>query len=457
MAREFTGPYRRRDFLRKTTALAGARHHHLAHARSRLRAGQDRPERREIDYWNMIGVQNKLVRQLSESIVKALRAEDRRQGKPHLEQLRRHHRPEIPYQFPGRREADGVRCFRPLDRAAPPLPAPDERLHREQPRRGGARRRASGLLPLIREQNRGFPDASDIYDLPFALIPQAPILVRRDHFEKAGLDFDKNFPIRDTDHFIEVCKQIQAKAGIQYPTEVYGKIWDFGDTQLNGWIRSLDIDDQRLPQRRLEPSNATTDAWLKGVQFYVDVFQKHKLSSPNTPQSTDEEAVELFIRGQKSIVHCDILNRGTLLEKMPEPMADGTDHVGATFPDHRRQLGLADLPCAGDVRDRQAGGPRRRHQGAGGLGADQGVAPAGEPDRLRQGCRPVRARRPVAAAHGRARPLRRGRHRDDQRKPASGATIRARSTSSTTCSRRTARRCCRARRWPTSSPPTPRK
>ena len=39
--------------------------------RSRLRAGQNRPERREIDYWNMIGVQNKLVRQLSESIIKA--------------------------------------------------------------------------------------------------------------------------------------------------------------------------------------------------------------------------------------------------------------------------------------------------------------------------------------------------------------------------------------------------
>ena len=38
------------------------------------------------------------------------------------------------------------------------------------------------------------------------------------------------------------------------------------------------------------------------MQFYVDVYQKFKLSSPNSPQSTDEEAVEQLIRGQKSIV-----------------------------------------------------------------------------------------------------------------------------------------------------------
>ena len=47
------------------------------------------------------------------------------------------------------------------------------------------------------------------------------------------------------------------------------------------------------------------------------------MSSPNTPQSSDEEAVEQFIRGRKSIVHCDLLNRGTLLTKMPEQMDKG--------------------------------------------------------------------------------------------------------------------------------------
>ncbi|MDH3772564.1 MAG: extracellular solute-binding protein, partial [Nitrospirota bacterium] len=196
----------------------------------------------------------------------------------------------------------------------------------------GTRDGVSWLFPLIERQNSGFDDAALVYDLPFALIPQAPYIVRRDHFEKAGIDFDANFPIRDTDHYVELCKEIQGKAGVQFPTEVYGKIWDFGDTQLNGWIRSLSLDDSNFITPDWSQSNATSDAWIKGVQFYVDMFQKHKLSSPNSPQSTDEEAVEQLIQGQKSIVHADILNRGTLLDKIPDEMADGTIMWGAHFP-----------------------------------------------------------------------------------------------------------------------------
>ena len=151
------------------------------------------------------------------------------------------------------------------------------------------------------------------------------------------------------------------------------------------------------------------------MQFYVDVFQKHKLSSPNSPQSTDEEAVEQLIRGQKSIVHADILNRGTLLDKLPEQMADGTIVWGPHFPITGGNSGSQTFLSLADVRDRPPGGRRRRDQGAGGLGVHQGVVPAGEPDRLRQDRRPVRAPGPVAGAHGRARPLRRGGHRDDRR------------------------------------------
>src|SRR5690606_17513461 len=99
------------------------------------------------------------------------------------------------------------------------------------------------MFPLNEEENRGFPDKDQIYGLPFNFVMQAPYLIRRDHVEKAGLDFDEHYPIRDTDHYIELCKEIQAKAGVPYPTEVYGAIWDFGDTQLNGWIRSLSIED----------------------------------------------------------------------------------------------------------------------------------------------------------------------------------------------------------------------
>jgi multiple sugar transport system substrate-binding protein len=331
MAREFTGPYQRRDFLRMTTALGAlgittSLTPDLLYAQPKTDLSGV-----EIDYWNMIGVQNKLVRQLSESIVKAFEQKTGARVNTTWNSYGDIIGPKYRTNFQG-----GVMpvVFDATDRWTGQLREflrpMDEFIEGswEDEARGGI----EWCLPLIRQQNSGFPNASEICDLPFALIPQAPYVARRDHFEQAGLDFDQDFPIRDTDHFIEVLKEIQGKAGIQFPTEVYGKIWDFGDTQLNGWIRSLSLEDSEFITADWSQSNATTDAWIRGVQFYVDLFQKHRLSSPNSPQSTDEEAVEQLIRGQKSIVHCDILNRGTLLDKLPEQMADGTIVWGAHFP-----------------------------------------------------------------------------------------------------------------------------
>ncbi len=328
---EFDGPQSRRDFLKKTTALAAlgittslTPDLVFAQAKTDLKGVT-------IDYWNMIGVQNKLVRQLSESIVKAFEQKTGAKVNISWNGYGDIIGPKYRTNFQG-----GVKptVFDALDRwtgqLRPFLRPMNDFI--ESSLDAETRKGLQWTLPLVQDLNRGFKDAKDICDLPFALIPQAPILVRRDHFEKAGLDFAKEFPIRDTDHYVEVCKQIQGKAGIQYPTEVYGKIWDFGDTQLNGWIRSLDIETSDFLNADWTKSNADSEAWIKGLQFYVDVFQKHKLSSPNTPQSTDEGTVDEFIRGQKSIVHCDILNRGTLLEKMKGPMEDGTVQWGPHFP-----------------------------------------------------------------------------------------------------------------------------
>ncbi len=331
MTNEFRGPYRRRDFLQTIGALAG-----LGITTSLtpdLLFAQSKADLKgvEIDYWNMIGVQNKLVRKLSESIVKAFEQRIGAVVKVSWNGYGDIIGPKYRTNFQGgikptvldssARWTGQLRSFlRPMN----------DLIDGEWDE--AARNSVNWLFPLIQQQNSGFPDADQIYDMPFALIPQAPYLARRDHFDKAGIDFDQNYPIRDTDHYVELCKEIQGKAGVRYPTEVYGKIWDFGDTQLNGWIRSVDTDTSHFITSDWTQSNAQSEAWTKAIQFYVDVFRKHKLSSPNTPQSSDEQAVEEFIRGQKSIIHCDLLNRGTLLAKMADQMKDGTIVWGPQFP-----------------------------------------------------------------------------------------------------------------------------
>ena len=49
-------------------------------------------------------------------------------------------------------------------------------------------------------------------------------------------------------------------------------------------------------------------------------------------QSSDEAALEELIKGRKSILHADVLNRGTLLTRLPDEMADGTIQWSPHFP-----------------------------------------------------------------------------------------------------------------------------
>ena len=326
-----THRHSRRDFMAKVSALgalgaATSLTPELLYAESKVDL-----KGVEIDYWNMIGVQNKIIREQSESIVKAF--EQRTGAKVNVtwnsygDIIGPKYRTNFvggvkPTVFDAAARWTGqLRSFlRPLDDFI------DNELDAE------TREAIAWLIPLFERQNSGFDDAATAYALPLNLVMQAPYILNRDHFDKAGIDFDANYPIRDTDHYVELCKELQAKAGVRYPTEVYGKIWDFADTQLNGWIRSVDKDTSDFISADWSRSNATSDAWMKAVQFYVDVFQKHKLSSPNSPQSSDEEAVEQFVRGQKSIVHCDLLNRGTLLQKMPDEMEGGRVVWGPQFP-----------------------------------------------------------------------------------------------------------------------------
>ena len=284
-----------------------------------------------IDYWNIIGVQNKIIRQLSQQIIHAFEQKTGATvnttwdsygsiiGPKYRTNFKGGIAPTV-FDAAGRWTGQLRRFLRPFNDFM------------EDHWDDDAREGTAWLIPLIERQNRGFADAKLIYDLPFGLVMQAPIITRRDHWEKAGIDWEQNWPIRDTDHFLEVLELLRAKAGVRYPTEVYGKIWDAGDTQLNGWVRSLDIETSTFINADWSRSNADQPAWTQAVQFYVDLFRKHKFSSPNSPQSTDEDSVEQFIRGRKSIIHADILNRGTLLARMADQMKDGTVQWGPHFP-----------------------------------------------------------------------------------------------------------------------------
>ena len=284
-----------------------------------------------IDYWAMIHQQNPLVKELSVSIIKAFEQKTGCKvkvtwagygdiiGPKYRTNFIANKKPTV---FDATcRWTGALRGFlRPLD---------DLIENDWDPK---IRDNVSWLFPVVKDQNRGFADKDQIKDLPFILIVQAPTLTRRDHWEKAGLDFEKQWPIKDSDQFIEILKVLKEKKAAEYPYEVYGKLWDAMDTQLPGWIRSLDPAKGNLINEDWTQSNGDAESWIKGVQFYVDLYRKYNFSSPNSAQSSDEESVEQLIQGRKSIVHCDLLNRGTLLKRLPKEMEDGTIQWAPHFP-----------------------------------------------------------------------------------------------------------------------------
>lgn len=331
MVRRLEGPYSRRDFLKIVSSLGALGISTsltpdllFAQAKTDLKGVT-------IDYWNMIGIQNPVVKQLSSAIIKAF--EQRTGAKVNVtwetygsiigpKYRTNFVAGKMPTVFDAFDRWTGqIRTFlRPLNDFL------DKELDAKT--REGLR----WLFPLNKFQNRGFPDADQVYDVPFILVPQAPTVTRTDHWKKAGLDPSRDWPIRDSNHFLEVLKAFKTNKVTEYPTEVYGKIWDAGDTQLNGWIRSLSIEKSDFLNEDWSRSNCDSEPWIKGLQFYVDLFRKHEYSSPNSPQSTDEEAVELLIKGQKSIIHCDNLNRGTFLARMPKEVEAGVIQWGPHFP-----------------------------------------------------------------------------------------------------------------------------
>ncbi len=331
MSSKFQKPVTRRDFLQILASLTAAGL--TTSLTPKLLYAQPKTDLKgvTIDYWCMIQQQNPIVKDLCFAIAKAFEARTGAKVNLTLEGYGNIIGPKYRTNFmAGKKPTVFDACPRWTGQIRSFLRPLNDFIDNEwDPQIKTA---VEWFFPLNQKQNSGYADSNDIKDLAFIFIAQAPVITRKDHWKKAGMDFDSNWPIKDTDHFLELCKAFKTNKVTEFPTEVYGKIWDAGDTQLNGWVRSLDIKTSHFISDDWTKSYGDSEAWIKGVQFYVDLFRKHNFSSPDSPQGSDEVAVEQFIQGMKSFVHCDLLNRGTLLARMPDEMKDGVVQWGPHFP-----------------------------------------------------------------------------------------------------------------------------
>ena len=251
-----------------------------------------------IDYWCQVQQQNPIIKKLCVSIVKAFEQKTGCKVKLTMEGYGSIIGPKYRTNFSaGKRPTVFDSCARWTGALRGYLLPMNEMIDKEMD--PNIKKNIEWYFPLNRRQNSGAPDPDAIKDLAFMFIAQAPVVTRKDLWTKAGIDFDSNWPIKDTDHFLELCGAFKKSGVVEFPTEVYGKLFDAADTQLNGWIRSLDKDGSHFITADWKMSNADKDCWIKGVQFYVDLFRKHHFSSPASAQGSDEVAVEQLIMAKR--------------------------------------------------------------------------------------------------------------------------------------------------------------
>ena len=231
---------------------------------------------------------------------------------------------------------------------------------------------------------------------------------------RPGSTSTSNYPIRDTDHYIEVCKVIQEKAGIA--------VSDRGLRQDLGLRRHpaerldpLAVDrGQRLPERRLDQEQGP----LGGLEAGLPVLRRRV---PQAPAVLAQLAAE-HRRGDGRPVHprpqehraLRLLNRGTLLTASPSRWQTAPDVWGPHFP---ITGGTSGSQCfIGPTRSTSSArkGPDAEIKQQAVLGVHQGVVPAREHDRGRQELGPA-ARAAISGTQLKGEPDRCGRGGDRRR------------------------------------------
>ena len=283
-----------------------------------------------IDYWNQINVQNRLVKVAVEQAVKDFENETGAKvnvswhgygdiiGPKYRTNFRAGVRPTI---FDSDMEwAGAIRKYL--------LPLNDfikNDLDKD------IREAIKWMDPYLADMDRCWPDKDKFVTMVLWSNICNPLCTRVDHWKKAGISFENNWPIRSYEHFIEICQRFK-KAGVtDYPTEVYGATFDAGDCGLPCWAVGKDRLKGTFFNNDCTDINVDSDVWLGTIQEYVDVFRKYNLSSPRSPKSGDENAAEEIALGKKSLVDIEYSNRGILMDRAGDLLKNGTIQWGPHF------------------------------------------------------------------------------------------------------------------------------
>lgn len=167
----------------------------------------------------------------------------------------------------------------------------------------------------------GFPHT---FEVPFAYTPGALYTGRMDHFEKAGVSAEDNWPPQNYDHLIEVATALDNDQHEGF--QVLGDTWDWGIGMM--WTLADHGADGKMVNEKWTDVQFQNDAWMDWAQKWHDTYNNHDLGTPGTPTMSDEKVSQLVPSGQLSIGFPGMKNHPTIMEQGGEMMQNGTMQYG---------------------------------------------------------------------------------------------------------------------------------
>ncbi|WP_435181352.1 ABC transporter substrate-binding protein [Halorussus sp. AFM4] len=194
---------------------------------------------------------------------------------------------------------------------------------------------------MAKETYRGYQGSGldRVYEIPFGLDVREPNVFRRDHFEKAGVSWEKNMPPKNYDQLVSTMKTVMNNGPATTGYQVYGVPHDWSDVQLLPWqIANAGADGLYVDEKAREP-NMDKQNWIKTFRDYVNVFRKHNLCGPQTPQMSDEKTVPNIISGRWSGGSMDPFNHPSLARQAPQLANSGKVQYTTQYKTNNLQKG----------------------------------------------------------------------------------------------------------------------
>lgn len=186
-----------------------------------------------------------------------------------------------------------------------------------------------GALDMASTCYRGYDQ--DIYEIPLGMEVGAPFIARADHFEKAGLSIEKDFPPKDYQDLVRIAKKLKKDGPSNTPFQVYGATGDVTDEALVTWTASEGGNEGMYLSKDWSKVNYDKQVWKKNFKKYVDLYKKYGFSSDKAPTASNESAAQMLISGDTSMVQGSTKDFGTLRSRAEDKLKDGTIVFGPSW------------------------------------------------------------------------------------------------------------------------------